>query len=126
MTATVKRSSSVGLNPHLWDLKIAVEHENNLNDWSDEIIKLVHIKCPLKVIIAYNHCNERGDEEQKKLDFIAECMRETEAFKAGEGVEEYLVIIGNAYSSETKNAEYEDCGYVGYLYDWESNSFVKT
>ena len=37
------------LSAHLWDLKIAVEHENSKHDWTDEVIKLIHVKCPLKV-----------------------------------------------------------------------------
>ena len=41
-----KESKQIGLNRHHWDLKIAVEHENNKADWLDELIKLIHIRCP--------------------------------------------------------------------------------
>ena len=27
----------IDIKPHLWDLKIAVEHENDKSDWSDEV-----------------------------------------------------------------------------------------
>ncbi len=57
----------MGLNPHLWDLKVAVEHENSSSDWTDEVIKLIHVKCPLKVIIGYNNSDKRGEEELEKI-----------------------------------------------------------
>ncbi|WP_156036275.1 hypothetical protein [Butyrivibrio sp. AE3004] len=28
---------------------MVIEHKNDISDWTDEVIKLVHIKCPLKV-----------------------------------------------------------------------------
>ena len=59
------------LSAHLWDLEIAVEHENSEQDWTDEVIKLIHVKCPLKVVISYNYCDERDATEWEKLDFIA-------------------------------------------------------
>ena len=52
-------SKNYGLNRHFWDLKIAVEHENSKKDWMDEVIKLIHVRCPLKVVIAYNYCDHR-------------------------------------------------------------------
>ena len=117
-----KEAEEVGLNPHLWDLKIAVEHENSLRDWSDEVIKLIHIKCPLKVIIGYNYCDERDTKEAEKLEFIAKWMQDIDAFKNGKETEEYLIIIGNAYNSKTK-AMYSEFGYKGYMFDWETIRF---
>lgn len=76
------------LSAHLWDLKIAVEHENSKHDWTDEVIKLIHVKCPLKVVISYNYCDERDTTEWEKLNFIAHWMQEVKAFAKG-GDEEY-------------------------------------
>ena len=42
-----------GLKPYLWNLKIAIEHENDKKLWLDELVKLIHIHCPLKVLIGY-------------------------------------------------------------------------
>ncbi|MCC8043930.1 MAG: hypothetical protein LIP12_00325 [Clostridiales bacterium] len=93
---TAKRT---GLNRHLWDLKIAVEHENSKWDWSDEAIKLLHVRCPLKVIISYNYCDCRDTGEYSdcsRLYHIAEWMEMMEAFRnSKDNHEEYLVIIGN-------------------------------
>ena len=68
-SATVKGEAfKQGLMPHLWNLKIAVEHENSLSDWTDEVIKLVHVKCPLKVVIGYNHCDMRDGDEESDIE----------------------------------------------------------
>lgn len=114
-------AAELGLNAHLWDLKIAVEHENSQKDWTDEVIKLIHIKCPLKVVIGYNYCDERNEQEQKKLDFIARWMQEVAALKNGT-TEEYLMIFGNCYNPKTK-ADYTEFDYRGYLYNHISHRF---
>ena len=38
---------------YLWDLEVAVEHENNDKSWMDELVKIMHINCPLRVVIGY-------------------------------------------------------------------------
>lgn len=118
------QEAGLKVNAHLWDLKIAVEHENNKADWSDEVMKLVHVKCPLKVIIGYSHSDERDDVERKKLDFVAEWMQKIEAFQKGTD-EEYLIILGNGCNRKTGKSDYTDFGYVGYLFDWNTKKFEK-
>ncbi len=117
--------AGIDLKPHLWDLKIAIEHENDKRDWSDEVMKLIHVKCPLKVVISYNYSDERGEKEQKKLDFLANQMTKIEAFSIGERKEQYLIILGNGCNHKTGEADYGDFGYRGYLYDWEDKKFKK-
>ena len=119
-----KRAKEVGLNRHLWDLKIAVEHENDKKDWLDELIKLVHIRCPLKVIIGYNYCDQRDEPEREKLAYAAECMRMVKAFHATEE-EEYLVILGNGVPKDTKAALYTSFDYRGYLYNHIERQFER-
>ena len=118
-----EEAKELDLNAHLWDLKIAVEHENSVKDWTDEIIKLIHIKCPLKVVIGYNYCKERGFTDQKKLDFIARWMQEVNALQKGT-TEEYLVIFGNCYNPRLK-ADYDVFDYRGYLYNQLTHRFDK-
>lgn len=118
------QKAGLKVNAHLWDLKIAVEHENNKADWSDEVMKLVHVKCPLKVVIGYSHSDERDDVERKKLDFVAEWMQKIEAFQKGTD-EEYLIILGNGCNRKTGKSDYTDFGYVGYLFDWNTKKFEK-
>lgn len=118
------KEKKISLNAHLWNLKIAVEHENSKSDWSDEVMKLIHIKCPLKVIIGYNHCDERGIKEQEKLDFLAKWMQSIDALKIGTK-EEYLIILGNGCKKNPISNDYTEFGYVGYLYDFDDKQFHK-
>ena len=115
----------VGLNPHLWDLRIAVEHENNSSDWSDELIKLVHIRCPLKVIIGYTPCDLRnsGGKEDERLSFAAKVLQMVDAFDPN-SQEQILVILGNSAPSKSSNPSYSDYGYRGYIYDYADGKFL--
>lgn len=70
-----EEAREVGLNRHFWELAIAVEHENSKHDWMDEVIKLLHVRCPLKVVISYNYCDCREEMEINKLGFIAKYMK---------------------------------------------------
>ena len=123
LTLDEETAKDVGLNHHLWDLKIAVEHENSKTDWLDEVIKLVHIRCPLKVIIAYNHCDQRDEPERKKLSYAAKCMNMVEAFKDSLDKEEYLIIIGNGSPKNKNNLSYTTFDYRGYIYNSHSKIF---
>ena len=113
----------VELNWHQWDLKIAVEHENDLADWTDELTKLIHIRCPLKVIIGYNHWDCREELEQKKLAYAAKWMQHIKAFDP-DAKEEYLIILGNTYSKNNK-VKSTNFDYRGYLYDYETAQFIQ-
>ncbi|WP_155994816.1 hypothetical protein [Butyrivibrio sp. WCE2006] len=119
----VDDASDAGLNPHLWDLEVAIEHENDVCDWTDEVIKLIHIKCPLKVIICYNHHDIRNENDLEKLSFVADCMNKVKAFHYGD--EEYLLIIGNASNSITHKASYNCFDYRGYVLDSRDMKFSR-
>ena len=112
-------AKKLGMKRHLWDLKIVVEHENNKADWLDELIKLIHIKCPLKVVIGYNYCDRRENGESGKLRYAAECMNKIEAFNAFDP-EEYLLIIGSGEPKERGKPMYQSFDYRGYLYNPDS------
>ena len=53
-----------------WDLDIAIEHENNPNSWEDELTKLLHINCGLRVLIAYYDNKKARDENVDILSTI--------------------------------------------------------
>jgi hypothetical protein len=116
------KNRGIKINAHLWDLKIAVEHENSKKDWSDELIKLIHIKCPLKVIIGYSHSDERGEIERSKLDFLSKWIQNVDAMKKGTD-EQYLIILGNGCNHKTGLSDYTDFGYKGYIYNFETMKF---
>ena len=121
-------SKNYGLNRHFWDLKIAVEHENSKKDWMDEVIKLIHVRCPLKVVIAYNYCDHRdyikNDNlcDLNKLNYIAKWMVKVNAFDKN-AREEYLVIIGNGAGLEQKS--YSEFDYRGYIFDYATDEFIQ-
>lgn len=112
------QAESITMNTYFWDLKIAVEHENDAKDWFDEAIKLIYLKCPLKVIIGYSPCDER-EEELKKLHFLSTFMKKISAFS--EHKESYLIILGNSAGSHN----YEKFDYVGYVYNWSIGEFER-
>lgn len=116
-----EEAHKLDLSAHLWDLEIAVEHENSKQDWTDEVIKLIHVKCPLKVVISYSCCDERDTTEWEKLDFIARWVQEVKALAKGND-EEYLFIFGNCFDSKTK-ADYDTFDYRGYLYNRQTRHF---
>ena len=116
-----EEAHKLDLSAHLWDLEIAVEHENSKQDWTDEVIKLIHVKCPLKVVISYSRCDERDTTEWEKLDFIARWMQKVKAFAKGSD-EEYLLIFGNCFNPQTK-ADYDTFDYRGYLYNRQTRRF---
>lgn len=110
-----------GLKPYLWDMKIVVEHENAKALWGDELIKLVHLKSPLKVVIAYNHSSKRDDKmkgDLAKLTTVSEWLNRLEAFRKVED-EEYMIIFGNC------QGKYDVFDYRGYVYNWKKKGFER-
>lgn len=113
-------SSKYSLKPHLWELKMAIEHENNKKDWTDEVIKLAQLRSDLKVVIGYNNYNLR-DEDEKNLNFVADCLNKLQCFR--ESRDEFLIILGNGINTKSKKSDYPDFGYCGYLYNQDIMCF---
>ncbi len=121
----VTSSRTAGMNVYAFDLKIAVEHENKKSDWTYELIKLMQLRCPLKVVIGYQYCDCRGEEEEQKLRAAADMLLALDScrFAAAER-EEILLILGNGYARSTGLSEYTSFGYRGYLFDFGVGAFV--
>ena len=115
-------AETVGLKPHLWNLMIAVEHENDATDWNDEVIKLAHVRCPLKVVIGYNACDNRDDGDYIKLAFVAECLQQLLCFNR-DHKDEFLIILGNCKG--TNRQDYDAFDYRGYIYDYDERAFKR-
>ena len=121
-----KNAHDVGLGAYLWNMKVAVEHENSKSAWTDELIKLMQIRCPLKVIITYNYYDERPVGDQRKLDVAADLMQKVDSFEnIKRDGEEILIIIGNGCSKKTKKSDYKSFDYRGYLFNYNSNKYVE-
>ena len=109
----------VEMTPYLWDLRIAFEHENESTDWFDEVIKLLYIDSPLKVVVGYNDYNKRFIDENKesdksKLDALCLILSKLNRIKDLLSKNEFLIILGNCGDgfAEKEGAEY--FGYKGY------------
>ena len=104
-----------GFEKHLWDLEVAVEHENSSVSWMDEVVKLLHINCPLRVVIGYLPIGQR-DNHKVYLDKITEQIKETKAVNTYESLKkgEFMIIIGN---SNCHGNEKEFCRYKAYVFD---------
>ena len=112
----------VNMNPYLWDLQIAFEHENKKKDWFDEVIKLLYVNCKLKVVVGYNDYKNRDNHDysdENKLDALCEILKklprinELLSDENGEN-NTLLVIIGNCGSGYEELDCKEYFGYRGY------------
>ena len=99
-----------------WDLEVAVEHENSSYTWMDEVVKLLHIYCPLRVVIGYIPLINKK-EHNKYLDKIYDNIKN---LKAKETLKDgnFLIIIGD---SECGNDSSQFCHYTPYIY--KNNNF---
>lgn len=97
------------LKPYLWDLKVAFEHENNNTEWLDEIIKLSHIRCPLRIVVCYF---TEGEERDKALHFASSMLCKKIGEDVAEG-EQFLLIVGD---SGKKSRQVNTSTYTPYLY----------
>ncbi len=107
-----------GFNPHLWDLQIAVEHENDSKDWLDEVIKLAHVYCPLRVVIGYVPMENRDTADEKLLNYSAKALQLLQCkdnLKSGE----FMVVLGN---SGTKKPD-DYFNYRAYVLNPETLTF---
>ena len=113
-------SKNKGINPHLWDLEIAVEHENDSKDWLDEVIKLAHICCPLRVVIGYVPCNKR-DNDIKLLSFAADALKKLNCVEnVFNG--EFLIILGNCNTNKKVENYFN---YKAYVLDTKNFQFIE-
>lgn len=95
--------NSVEMIPHLWQLKTAVEHENKVKDWLDEVCKLAFIRCPLRIVIGYGI--ENADS---KIEIVKKILLETKAFT--DENQEFAIILGVSEKAFRENS-FNPCGY---------------
>lgn len=103
-----KKARELKLNAPLMDLMVAVEHETDKSAWIYKLVKLSHIRCPLKVIVSYAPFGKR-DEDIKKAEFAYECLTKLNIFIPNSD-EEFLIILGNAVSDDCCSFDFK--GYI--------------
>ena len=102
------------LSPFLWDLLVAVEHENDRKKWLDEVCKLSYIRCPLRVVITYGWNGK--DEIPKGIEIAKKILKETKAF-VPDSNQEFLIIMGcssNSFKENLKDNHIEKC-FIGII-----------
>lgn len=106
------------LNKHAWNFDIAVEHENDEKDWSDEVIKLAYIFCKLRVVIGYfpymKNENEKWELQQKHLDAVVGTIKQLNCSQnMNHG--EFMIILGDV--GKENDEGFEKLVYTPYLYN---------
>ena len=115
-----KQKNGYKLKKHLWTLDAAIEHENDQTDWTDELVKLLYLNCPLRVVIGYIPF-ELADLDSV-LDYAAATVNladpTSELIKSGQ---QFVLILGrNLADSATLSSE----AYSAYLFDTDTRRFM--
>ena len=106
------------LTPYLWDLKVAFEHENNNKEWLDEVIKLSHINCPLRVVVGYFVPD--NFKRDNALDFAATMLKKKIGNECANN-QEFLLVIGDSGIQSAQQVIASS--YTPYLYS--NGKFIK-
>lgn len=110
------KNENYDFQSYLWDLDVAIEHENNDKLWMDEVIKLAHVACGLRVVIGYVPVGLKG-KQLDYLDYISRAINDN--LKAKRNMDKnFLIILGD---SKVK-AKDEMCNYTPYV--WNGEKFV--
>ena len=112
--ATPPKAKDYKLKKHFWYLGVAVEHENDQTDWTDELVKLLYINCPLRVVIGY-YPEELSKENLNEITRYAAIL--IDSANANQALvtekQQYLLILGKNHSNPdnlNKNS------YTPYIY----------
>ena len=112
---------------HCWNLELAIEYENDSRDWMDEVIKLCHIKCGLKVVIGYENSKTREALDERKLELAAKHIGHLKYGSRLDSNEEFLIILG-ASNLKYKPEGIDELGFEPYVFvngkDSEPGKFV--
>lgn len=103
----IDNCNKVDLRPELWNLEVAIEHENSKKLWLDEVCKLAYINCPLRVVIAYAK-KENDDKEIKKI--VKEILKTTNAIRDDQ---EFLLMLGDCGANSQPD-------YRSYVFAYDS------
>ncbi len=108
------------LRHYAWDLMTAVEHENDRRLWMDEVVKLAHIACDLRVVIGYLPLHDTHTHEEY-LERIAEELYGIKAWQATKDCGEFMILIGDCKLAHDE--EERRCVYTPYVF--QNGGFVR-
>ncbi len=110
------------MNYHQWRLIAAVEHENAWNDWSDELVKLTYIQCPLRVIISYGNIDYDEGNYVEALHHANQVAQVIHLENYIHENQEFALIFGPRLADLKNNSKIVDL-YKAYI--WNGNEFEK-
>lgn len=98
-----------GLNKHIWNFDIAIEHENDHNDWLDEVVKLAYINCPIRIVIGYvdrNKFNKLKNADSPYLNVAIKTLNELEKQNGDKrnlikNSDSFGIILGSGIKGQT-------------------------
>ena len=109
------------LKEHFWELGVAIEHENDMLDWTDELVKLLYINCPLRIVIGYYPENAK-EQLRQALEYASDVVSLTNVQNTLiRDDQEYVLILGeNHQNPEQLNKN----TYSAYIYNNLLKKFV--
>lgn len=117
----LQKINGYNLTQHLWSLEVAVEHENDQFDWTDELVKLLYINCPLRVVIGYYPEHLSHEELLKVASYASGVVLRAEEKNVLIGSsQEYMLILGKNHSDEN---ELSANTYFPFVYNSEAKQF---
>ena len=121
--AKLQTPDTYKLKKHFWHLGVAIEHENDQSDWTDELVKLLYINCPLRIVIGYYPETLSSEDLVKTIDYASDIVslaNETNAFIQPE--QEFMLILGKNHDNETDLCANS---YSAFTYNVNKKSFEK-
>lgn len=88
-----EKVDSDSVNIYSWDFLLAVEHENEWNDWTQEMAKLDCIHARVKIVIGYMPDNKR----QHEVNIVEEQRKHMKHLVDDE--ESWVILLNNHLSS---------------------------
>ena len=118
----IKKPEGIALRTHFWHLDVAVEHENDQRDWTDELVKLLYINCPLRVVIGYYPEAFSGDELEATVAYASRIVslanKDMDLIREGQ---RYLLILGRNHKDPERLSGNT---YSAYIYNNEERKFI--
>ncbi len=108
------KKSKFYLNVYNWKNSIAIEYENDCHSWTDELVKLCHLRSDLKVIIAYSEWDGSLDNyrllTKQKVDFAIELIKHCQEDALND---KWLIVFGPCNGGKVFDNCLADC-FIGY------------
>jgi len=101
--------------PRTWDsvgnyrlpILVAVEHENDYRTFKQEIVKLAHIVCPLKLGVTYLLVGPKGRDQERETSLLAEIhatvsrtLSQRKTYVSEDPNTRYMFILGSEVRTE--------------------------